>query len=129
MAETVTVACKLPNGLMIRVGDQEQRLNGPARFITPQPGRVNLNPIEDIVYNAGFTVVDKQLWDAWLKDHKLYEPVKTGHVYAMPNRNEATAKAKDFEKKATGLEPIDPLAKGTIEATDETLRILAKSRG
>jgi hypothetical protein len=126
MAETVTVACKLPNGLLIQVGETQARLNGPARFLTPQPGRVNLNPIEDIVYSAGFTVVDKALWDAWIKDHKNFDPVKTGFVYAMPSRNEATAKAKDGESMKTGLEPIDILnRKGAVETADEMLKTLA----
>ena len=127
MAETVTVACKLPNGLMIEVRGTEIRLNGPARYVSPQPGRVSPNPIEDIVYNAGLTVVDKALWEEWLKDHKSYDPVKTGFVYALANRNETTAKAKDGEKMRTGLEPIDPLARTNgVEPTEDVLMAFAR---
>lgn len=127
MAETVTVACKLPNGLMIEARGIEVRLNGPARYVSPQPGRVSPNPIEDIVYSAGLTVVDKALWDEWLKDHRSFDPVKTGFVYALANRTEATAKAKDGEKMLTGIEPIDPLNRGNgTEPTEQVLAALAK---
>lgn len=134
-AESVIVGCKLPNGLILQVGNETVRLNGRARYRIPLEGRVNRNT--DVEYADGLTVVPKQFWDSWYGAHKDYPPVmkvdaqgrpKEPAVYASPNRNEAVAKAKDTESAKVGFEGLDPLKPAPkVEPADSILKVLAEN--
>ena len=114
--ETVVVGCKLPNGHLITVGETTVRLNGSSKYLMPVEGRKDVNT--EVVHSDGLTLVDKALWDAWYTSHKLFTPVKNGHIYASPNRVEATAKAKDTRENKTGLEPLDVTKIKGLEPAD-----------
>ncbi len=125
-AETVIVGCKLPNGLLLQVGTVTIRVNGKARYNMPSPTRKTLNT--DVEFADGLTVVDKVFWDKWLADHKDYQPVLSGHIYASPSRNDAVAKAKDTEQSKTGLEAVDPNAVRGLEPTDDMMAMAVKRK-
>ena len=125
MAETVIVYCKLPNGLLIEVGDKKVRLNGWSQYLMASPTRGRQN--KDIEQGGGITTVDKGLWDAWYKEHQWFAPVKNGLLYAGNGRNEALARAKDTDKGA--LMPFDPIKPGNgITPTEDTLVELKKTQ-
>ena len=125
MAGTVIVYCKLPNGLIIEVGDKRVRLNGWSKYAMATATRSNLN--KDIEAGGGITVVDKDFWDKWYSEHKWFAPVKNGLLYSGANRGEAIARAKDTDSAACS--PIDPVHPGGgIQATDETLREVQKTK-
>jgi hypothetical protein len=126
MAESVIVGCKLPNGLLLQVGEQTIRINGNARYNMPHPKRPVLNT--DIAEGDGLTMVDKGFWDKWYADHKDYGPVKSGHVYASVGRENAVAKAKDTKENTTGLEPLDPLSVRGIEGTEDMAKVLKNAK-
>lgn len=94
MAGTVTVGCKLPNGLHLDHNGKRVTLNGTNSG--------------NLIGGHGLTVVDKDFFDAWLAGHKDYAPVKAGLIFAHANENNARAEAKEKEKNKSGLEGLDP---------------------
>lgn len=96
MTTTVTVGCKLPNGLIIEVADKKATLNG-------------LNST-NVINSHGITEVDKGLWDAWLSANKELSFVKKGLVFAHEKEAATKAEAKEREDNKTGLEQLDPKA-------------------
>jgi hypothetical protein len=119
---TVTVACKLPGGLELRVYDwQEESEACPAGYRTVKVAR----PRDEVAvlrgcavpagYHADFIVggyaitnVPKDLWDLWLEQNKDAAYVRNGLVWACPTREDARKEAKSMAKTRSGLEPIDP---------------------
>lgn len=91
---TVTVGCKLPNGLVIELDEQRVVLNGANSSA--------------IIGGFGMTEVNKALFDAWLAKHKDYEPVKQGLIFAQEKPANAQAEAKDKAKLKSGFEGLDP---------------------
>ena len=121
---TVTVACKIPQGLVLRVfkmvdqfepilgGGQRKfeqamaygevvEINGPAREF----GRDARAPISN-----GFALtfgVPKDFWDLWASQNASLPAVKEGLVFAHSKTESATGMAKDREDLITGLEPLE----------------------
>lgn len=92
---TVTIGCKLPNGIHL---DHEGK-------------RVTLNGANSsrVIGGHGITErVDKAFWDAWLAIHKDYEPVKRGLIFAQNSTRNAEAEAKEKQDNPSGLEGINP---------------------
>ena len=91
---TVTVGCKLPNGLIIELDEQRVVLNGANS--------------SNLIGGFGLTEVNKPLFDAWLEKHKDYEPVKQGLIFAQEKPANAQAEARDKAELKNGFEGIDP---------------------
>ena len=101
--EIVMVGCKLPNGLIIQVGDKRACLRGSA--IPVQPRRKFVAP--EMVLLDSLNPIDKELWDEFVaKMGPDYAPIKSGAIYAANNKAELMVKAKDREKVKTGMEPL-----------------------
>jgi hypothetical protein len=127
MGGKLTVACKIPNGLVIQVYGtepwQEPVMGGGHRtvqraFVRQDMGRAVLNgPARklgkdmphEIRNGVGLTHgVDADLFNAWLEQNKDQEYVKKGLVFAHAKPAEVHAQAKDTRSVKSGLEPIDP---------------------
>jgi hypothetical protein len=116
---TVTVGCKLPNGLIIESGytfaaGQVVRLPNYKRQIlngansTRPPGVRAVSPVN---HEPGITEnVDEEFFDKWVADHRDSNIVKNGLIFKMKNKHEATARAKDEAQKRTGFEPLNTSA-------------------
>lgn len=92
---TVTVGCKLSNGLIIEVGEARAVLRGTNS--------------STIIGGHGITEnVDKALFDAWIELHKDKEFVKKGFVFAHEKAANTAAEAKERADESTGMEPLDP---------------------
>lgn len=89
----VTVACKLPHGLQIKVGDKAVNLRG-----TNTP---------DAIGGYGFTLVDESFWKEWLALYQNFQPVKKGLIFAHPKGRPARDQAKEQAEIKNGLEPLD----------------------
>ena len=101
MTKLVTIGCKLPNGIIIVLGDKKAKING-----------FNQNMVQ-VADGFGITEnVDEELFDAWLAKHANFALVKNGLIFKSKNANEATAKGKDLKGKKGGLEQLDPAAEG-----------------
>lgn len=129
MAGTVTVGCKLPNGLELRVMEafelsesvpggiyktvERHRQTGETVFIKGTAVQYGMPVMTQFGY-ALTTGVDSDFWEAWLKQNGLSPLVKNNQVYALPREDSAKAKAKELEATRTGLEPIDPNEKKKV---------------
>jgi len=93
---TVTVACKLPNGLVLDLAGVDQKfvLNGAYH--------------DEAIAGHGMTEVDEDFWTKWAALHKDFEPVKRGFVFATKGERNAAAQAKEKKANVTGLEGLDP---------------------
>lgn len=98
MAATVTVGCKLPNGLILELGDKRVTVKGANS--------------SNIIGGHGITEgVDKEFFDAWMTKNKELSFVKAELLFAHEKTANTTAQAKERKKEKTGLEPLDPEAK------------------
>lgn len=105
--KTVTIGCKLPNGLVLEVGGKSVQINGANS--------------SQVIGGHGITHnVDADLWQAWLKQNADRAVVKNGFVFAHDKAANAKAEAKEKTDTKTGQEPIDPNAKNNgVETVKE----------
>lgn len=139
--ETVIVACKLPNGLRMRLF-VKTKVRTPApnnQFVEEimavpdeEAGEVVLNgfshaqnvaPKCEII--AGFAItkgVKRQFWEKWREQNAKLDAVKNGLIFAWPDESSLRDNINDHEKLRSGLERLDPtqLPDRRI-ATDDTL--------
>jgi hypothetical protein len=136
--ETVTVACKLPQGLILRVFTMEevdvQMLNGPPKkvrqanqesarrfvvngFAHAQNRAPNYEVVGPVITFAdgtgegGYALTEgcpKDLWEAWLDQNKTSMMVRNGLIFALPKRDDARAKGLEQQAIKSGLERLDP---------------------
>jgi hypothetical protein len=129
MSGFVTVACKIPNGLELRVmapkEEHEQVMGGGSRLVTKyyQTGEsVAIKGCDarfgvPIITHGGYaltTGVDKDFWDAWLEQNKETALVKNNLIFAMAREDSAVSKSREMAEIKSGMEPIDPTANHKI---------------
>jgi len=122
MAGTVTVACKLPNGLDLMICEEftthEAVMGGGTREVKAfrPTGRGfhvkgNSAPHGVQIHTPGgyalTTGIDADMWDAWLAQNKESPLVKNHMVFALPREDSATSKAKEQAEVISGLERLD----------------------
>lgn len=103
MADKVIVGCKLPNGIVLEVGDKKKVVNG-------------LNAAVIIGSDHVTTEVDADFFNAWLEDHKDFPAIKSGALFVARTIDAIKEKAKDLKKKKTGFEPMQQDAMGVKSA-------------
>lgn len=124
MADTITVASKLPNGLHLDL--QTVIGNDPARgdivkrdrFATLKGAELprGTDHKNDVTYQnvvGGFALtpgVDKAKFEAWLKQNAEMPAVKNGLIFAHASGNSARAEATEKAALKHGFEPVDPAA-------------------
>ena len=114
MAETVSIACKLPNGIVLELpGHPRVYIKGSAVEIgLPSERRTTQDlSVPPLLVPGGFALtpdVDADFWRAWSTAYAGMEVLQKGLLFAMPKPQDARAKAREMAKEKTGLEPIDP---------------------
>lgn len=99
---TVTIGCKLPNGIIMQVGKARVRING-----------WNNNIIKG--GSHGITEnVPADLWEAWSKEHADSNLVKRGFIFAANTTAKATARAAEQSDNESGQEQL-----AKVKATDK----------
>lgn len=128
-SETVTVACKIPNGLVLQLCQKQKRpeqglgvtrevnvfskvgdtitVAGPAYPNGPVPKGFKRRP-EDADGYALTRNVPAAFWEAWLAQNKDTDFVMSGMIFAFPDIESVMAKARDGERIKSGLQPLDP---------------------
>lgn len=105
-ADTLTIACKLPQGLSIPMPEGPNLvLNG-----THSPFALMGHGMTDVKAATWAIVEEKYAEASWLKNEV---------VFAMGDKESAVDKAEDRQKVNAGFEPVDPkaaAAKGIIAA-------------
>lgn len=136
----VTVACKIPNGLRLRVfqmiKSQELVMGGGVREMqianpVGEPILINgpavpFGAIPNFLIVGGYALtegVDKETWDAWLAANKESQMVKNKLVFAYEKDGMAAGAAHEHEEIRTGLEPMvpdtDPRGRSSLKVTQE----------
>lgn len=128
--DTVTVGCKLPNGLVLHLDtmvDYRIPMPGGGTVIErrsrrlPDTYTLNGSAIDlariaatgsvshRIIGGYGITTgIPRDFWERWLAANKNAEYVQKRLVFAEPNEGRAEAAAIEGAKIRTGMEPIDP---------------------
>lgn len=88
----ITVACKLPHGIVLKVGGKSVTLNGANS--------------SRIIGGYGLTSVDKDFYDAWKAEYASYAPLKNGLIFAQDSANKAEGQATEQAGIKSGLEPL-----------------------
>ena len=124
-ANTVTVACKIQNGLRLRGGsfyevsvpvlggglrvEKQWRANG-TEVLIKGPGRDPARGDDpSSPNNDGYALtfgVDAEFMEAWLKDNADLDAVKNGLILVHSNKTELKAQTREFRDQRTGLEPL-----------------------
>ena len=93
----VTIGLKHPNGIILKVGQTEVRLNGYSK---------NLLLTQD---TTGYTEgVPEELWNAWLEKNKNHPLHLSGAIFADKSTNKVKAEAVEKKNVSTGTEAIIP---------------------
>lgn len=106
-ASHIAVRCKLPHGLVIRHPmnvDKTVTLKGRNKAVV-------------IGSDYGTTMVPADFWEDWIAANADFQPVKSGAIFAGKSMADLDAIGKEFEKRATGFEPLSPTAHGVKKAT------------
>jgi hypothetical protein len=133
MVDTVTVACKLPGGVILRVFEwvevsyplpgggvstvkESHEIAGDTRFtvqgVAHEAGKSPVAQMSD-----GFALTygcPKALWDAWVEQNKSLDMVKNGLIFAHAQEASVKAMAKERVKQLSGLEPLELDSKGQM---------------
>jgi hypothetical protein len=97
--ETVTVGCKLPNGLHLDIDGPE----GKKRF--------TLKGANSSTVVGGFGITEnipKDFFEEWARLYAKSIVVANGIVFAYKDSKGAEAIAKERKSLKTGFEPLDP---------------------
>jgi hypothetical protein len=123
---TVTVGCKLPNGIIMQLSKMEPtreptamgfrdieigRKVGKAVKIRGFATPFGMMPRSPIIGGYALTPgVDRDLFDEWMKQNADSELVKNELIFAHRQRSDVEVQARDNAKEKSGLEPMDPNA-------------------
>lgn len=94
--EKIVIGSKLPHGLIIAIPESEEKITIKG-----------LNSLKIIGGDHVTTEIDAQYWARWKELHKGYKPLESGAIFEAKTTNDAAAKAKEFAKRRTGLEPLE----------------------
>lgn len=121
----VTVACKLPNGLILHIdkmetifepvmggGTRESKIASRlGEAVKINGNAVKFGDIPAFTIAGGYaltTNVPAEFWDAWLAQNKDSDMVKNGLVFAHGKSDYAADKAKEQKDVLSGLHAIIP---------------------
>lgn len=123
--QTVTVACKLPNGMILQHwkmqtfhdpvlggGHREvQRSVEDGAPIKVHGPAVPFGLVPKFLIVGGYaltTGVSKDFWDKWLHQNRNHDSVVNRCIFAMPTMDAAQGQADDLTDVQSGLQPIVP---------------------
>lgn len=134
---TVSVACKVPNGLILRLFEPVEanepvmgggfrkvhafRPTGKNVTIKGPAHRLEMAPSVPVIGGYGLTHgVDADFWSKWLEQNKESPLVTSGQIFANEKSTYVESQSREGAKIKSGLEPIDRnnLPKG-IEAKND----------
>lgn len=123
MPGKVTVACKLPHGLQLRIFTMEESnepvMGGGFRKVKVARQKGGVVVLKGVASPAGVPKpltrgyaltenVDAEFWDAWWTQNQEHDAVKNGMIFAHERFDEVAAQAKEHEATPSGAEPLNP---------------------
>lgn len=121
--DTVTVACKIPNGMRLQLHRQEEYqdpvMGGGHRTCTrwvPYGDQVvvrgpaipwgMMSP--NIIYGMRLTQnIDAEFFAEWLRQNSNHDAVKNRMIWAYETRQDVVDQAKEEQELVSGLQPLD----------------------
>jgi hypothetical protein len=104
--DMITVGCKLPNGILLKVGSKTVALAG--------------SNASNIIGGYGLTQVDKEFFDTWKAENSTLTLLRDDLIFDNATKKGAESQAREQEEVRSGLEPIDPeKLTGAIKADDD----------
>lgn len=138
MSGTVTVACKIPNGLILQLHEMidtnEVTPNGFRSIMKAQPKGPQVHiagysrefmqaPKAPIVCGFALTRgVDADFWEEWLNQHRDADCVRNGLIFAHENVADSKAQAKDHRDVSDNQGPL-------VQDTDRRIPKRRNSKG
>lgn len=133
-AKRITVACKYPHGLILRIFKFE-------KIDVPSPGglRQETQPVQigeqvkingpvaptgkDSIHETagGFALthgVDAEFFAEWMRQNANSDLVKNGIIWSASDRNSARDRAEDHKATRTNIEPLNMKTKRNEEGKD-----------
>ena len=110
-AKTITVACRLPNGLVITWPTAADGARTDKTKTVVLRG-TNSNPEAILLPNgkgqryALTHGVDEEWFEAWAKEHPDYAPLTSGMIFT--HSKDVVGKAKELAGERHGLDGLDP---------------------
>lgn len=124
LSNTVTVACKLPAGVVLRVFEMidhtEPVLGGGVRAtkLSRETSRVTIKgtavpfgkapPGEGLGGYALTYGVDAALWEAWYHANQNSDLVRNKLIFAHEDSDKVSGAAKDLAENESGMEGVNP---------------------
>jgi hypothetical protein len=125
-SKTVTVMCKTPNGLVLRLfrmedysvpipagGSRNEKRavqDGDAVVVNGYAAPAGMTPWHKQPVEGGYAMtrnVDRVFWEKWLSQNQDLDAVKNKLIFAVPNRDAAVDQANEQEKVWDGLQPLE----------------------
>ena len=137
--EKVTVACKLPHGMRLRLFkmvDAMENVAGNTMRTVQRAQQIGPDVVikgvavefgKEKTLSSGFALtpgIDKEFFDEWLRQNQHHDAVKNHLIFAASTRDAVEGEAGDHKKQKSGLEPLDMsmVKKGErLVAADERL--------
>lgn len=112
MSKTVTIGCRLPNGLILEIAGKGQvELAGQRQAQARSP--IILLSEDDY----GVTQVDADFWEAWKKQvGPDFAPLRSQAIFEAVDDKSVKARVRELAKEKTGHEPMSQDAKGIEKA-------------
>ncbi len=121
---TVTIACKLPNGLRLqlwkmvkvfepglgggRTVDKAEK-EGESIVVHGPVHPFGIFPEYQVLCGFALTPgIDKRFWEKWVEQNSDSQALQSGLITAWPSVSDAQSYAREHEKMKSGFEPIDP---------------------
>lgn len=128
MPDTVTVACRLPHGLVLRlhVMEEVQEPTAGGGFRKAKRAQVIGEPVilkgyirrfdrrkeqAPMAQDSSYALthgVDAEFFKAWMKQNETLDAVKNNLIWAHSETDMVEGFVKEHEKQKSGFEPIDP---------------------
>ena len=120
--EKVTVACKLPHGMRLRLFkmvDSMENVAGNTMRTVQRAQQVGPDVVikgvavefgKEKVLTAGFMLtpgIDKEFFDEWLRQNSEHDAVKNHLIFAASTRDAVESQASEHRKQKSGQEPLD----------------------
>ncbi len=138
MAETVTVACKAPNGIFMRLFEMkphvEPVLGGGTREVhqavqvgpmvkingyAAEAGKMPASGAEVIKGYALTPGVPADFFEEWLKQNQDHDLVLNGLIFAHAQPNSVKAQIRENESRWDGLQPMAQKADQRMSKRDQ----------
>lgn len=124
-SSTVTVACKLPAGLILQIWEMAEVPEGSptgTRMIKKaqkkgEPVKLNgcalpfgVSPEFPMPGGYALTTIPADFWEEWCRQNKDSDVLKNRIIFAHGSENDTATQAREQarEKVKSGFEPIDP---------------------